>query len=433
MFSSRETLLPKLKNSTERTSLAWARIILPTRVIYLVPFIFIVTADIRAEEITEETAAADSVDQVIEERDAISYDPTQKSLFPDFHYIIRDKLHEWERKIGLEVSLGYDALVQGYLDNSQDILGTAGDLTLSGKWLLLGTKYTEPLYLTFRIRNRHSYNNEPPSNFRSETGLLWGTVDGFNDSGVQIPSFYFNQNLRRLNLTLNYGQFSIDHFFDSHSMRSAKRYFLNQAFSANPTINFPSYGAGAVAQWEPIEQLNFVLGASNIQGTDQDQDVDLDLTSSALFKSIQGSYLFQGLGGKTARIQIMGWDSDANSEDDFPAGNGISFTLEHDGPSKGEKFLLRYAHADGDSTLTETILMYAYGKEVKKFNHFGIGFGTGKSSNTSDWQSVFEMYYKIQIAKELILTPDLQIIFGNSVDDDNDLRYVAGLRLGLTF
>ena len=46
---------------------------------------------------------------------------------------------------------------------------------------------------------------------------------------------------------------------------------------------------------------------------------------------------------------------------------------------------------------------------------------------------MFDLYYKHQIAEELSITPDLQIITGNGVADDNDIRFVAGLRLGLTF
>lgn len=364
--------------------------------------------------------------------DTIIYDPTQKSLFPETHYKLRELLHEWERKIGLEVTLSYDAITQGYLDTSRNIGGTAGDLTLNGKWLLFGNKYNKPFFLSFRMRDRHSFTDKTPADFRSEAGLLWGTVDGFNDSGAQIPSFYFSQVLLDEKLQLHYGQFSIDSFFDSHSMRSAKRFFLNQAFSTNPTVNFPSYGAGFIAQWQANDRWYFTVGGSNIQEIEEGKEVDLSLTSEALFESFQASYIFQGVGGKNGKLQIMGWNSDANGEE-LTAGNGLSITLEHGGANKGENYILKYATADGDSTFTETLFFLAYGKEIKTYNHLGIGAGVGKSADTSVWQTVFEMYYKIQLAKELILTPDFQVIIGDGIDNENNIRMVAGLRLGLTF
>jgi carbohydrate-selective porin OprB len=47
---------------------------------------------------------------------------------------------------------------------------------------------------------------------------------------------------------------------------------------------------------------------------------------------------------------------------------------------------------------------------------------------------VVESYYRWQITKELVITPDLQIIFGSDpTSGESKVRVVGGLRLGIVF
>jgi hypothetical protein len=176
--------------------------------------------------------------------------------------------------------LTYDILAQGYNDRDISISGAAGDLSLSGRWLILGERLNNPIYLAFRLRDRRAFSEYAPSDIKQETDLLWGTTDGFNNSGFQIPDLHLDQKLFDGDLVLRYGQFSIDNFIDKHALRSAKRFFLSQAFSDNPTVNFPSYGAGFVAGFKLNDHWELIGGGSNIQGTEGDRYVDLNLDST---------------------------------------------------------------------------------------------------------------------------------------------------------
>ncbi len=377
--------------------------------------------------------APDTINAVIEQRDDLAIDPRRRSLFPDFYYNLRQKRLDWWKKLRVELTLTYDALVQGYNDADESLGGGAGDLSLSGRWLIFGEKYNKPFYLSFRVRDRHGYSEYTPSNIRRETDLLWGTTSGFNDAGFQIPDLFFDQELFDGRLDLIYGQFSIDKFVDKHAFRSAKRFFLNEAFSDNPTISFPSFGAGFAAKWTPNESWEFGGGGSNIQGIEGDSKVDFKLDSSALFGTVQIAYNFSGLGEKSGRLQAMGWGTTADDEEDLTSGSGISFTLEHSGRVKGESFVLRYAQSDGEATSTDILYFLGYGREIRGFDHVGASIGAGRSSTTSKWQKVFELYYRWQVTKELLITPDVQFIFGGDLDGDSKTRIVAGLRAGLVF
>ncbi len=381
-----------------------------------------------------EDEAADSIGPSIERRNALGYDPTRHSLLPDFYYRYRSWHENINKKIGLETLFSYDMLAQGYADKDWSVGASSGDATFSGRWLMFGQKYNRPVHLSFRLRYRHAYGDLAPSQLSSKTGLIWKTVHGFTDAGFQIPNLYVNQELADGRLTLRYGQFSIDHFFDNHKLRSAKRYFLNEAFSLNPSVAFPSYGAGFTVLWKDTGNWDFAVGGSNIQGTDKDQTINFSLTSSALFYTTQGGYNFAGFGKRDARVQLLGWQSKGNQEDELPDGTGVSLTLEQEGVSIGEHFVARYAFSDGDATLVNQLFMLGWGREIRKYDHLGFGFGLGRSAKESSrWQGLAEIYYRWQVTKELMVTPDLQIIVGEGLEDGDTVQIVAGLRAGITF
>lgn len=381
-----------------------------------------------------EKEAADSIEGALEQRDELVYDPRRRSLFPDFYYPFRKKQLDWWQKLRVEFALTYDLLTQHYNDADVSVAGTAGDLTLSGRWLLAGHRFNKPIYLAFRLRDRRAYSEYAPSDIQGQTDLLWGTVDGFNNSGFQVPDLYFDQRLFDDKLSLRYGQFSIDSFVDKHTMRGAKRYFLNQAFSSDPTVNFPSYGAGFAANWKPNERWEFTAGISNIQGVEGDVQVDFSLDSNALFGAVQAAYSFTGLDGKAGRLQLMGWGGDENDVDEYRGGTGYTATLEHEGKEENEIYVLRVARSFEEPTDTDLLFFVGHGKQIRGFDSLGVGVGAGRSSATQIWQSVFETYYRWQVTKELVITPDLQVIFGSDPSTEEfKVRVVGGIRLGIIF
>lgn len=48
-------------------------------------------------------------------------------------------------------------------------------------------------------------------------------------------------------------------------------------------------------------------------------------------------------------------------------------------------------------------------------------------------QGVTEIYYCWQVTKELVITPDLQVIIGDGLNGADNMHVVAGLLCGLTF
>ncbi|NNF47235.1 MAG: hypothetical protein HKN69_10720, partial [Desulfofustis sp.] len=99
-----------------------------------------------------------------------------------------------------------------------------------------------------------------------------------------------------------------------------------------------------------------------------------------------------------------------------------------------EIWVLRAAHSYDDPTDTDMLLFIGHGKQIMGFDSLGVGVGMGRSTETRIWQSVFESYYRWQVTKELVITPDLQLIFGSDPSTkESKVRVVGGLRLGIVF
>ena len=96
--------------------------------------------------------------------------------------------------------------------------------------------------------------------------------------------------------------------------------------------------------------------------------------------------------------------------------------------------MLRVARSFEEPTDTDLLFFVGHGKQIRGFDSLGVGVGAGRSSATQIWQSVFETYYRWQVTKELVITPDLQVIFGSDPSTEEfKVRVVGGIRLGIIF
>lgn len=381
-----------------------------------------------------EASAIDDVAPTLELRDKLDESLGDRSLFPSLREFRSASLSWLDEEAGLKVTANYDLLGQATLGLGGDLGASAGDLSVSGLWRLPLDSRDEPLQLSFRFRHRHALSSLPPSDLRERSGLLWGTTDGFTDAGFQVPDFFLTETFLDRKLGIRFGQMTIDSLLDDHRLRSAKRLFLNQAFSANPAVAFPSFGAGATVWWRSPSGWDVTVAASNVQGTRQTDQVDWNLSSSALFEAAQVGWTFDGLNDERARIQLLGWHSDAIPEEDLPEGEGVSLTVEQDGLPERSRLFVRAAWSSGEATRASRFGAVGWGREMRKFDFLGFGVGAGQASQGGGWQGSVEGFYRWQASPELTVTPDLQVVFGESLRGDSDLPIlVFGLRGGWSY
>ena len=73
-------------------------------------------------------------------------------------------------------------------------------------------------------------------------GSLWQTTSTFNRQSISLDQIWWQQSFYDEKIVFRIGKVDLSDFVDFYMYSSAKRYFLNEAFSQNPTIPFPETG-----------------------------------------------------------------------------------------------------------------------------------------------------------------------------------------------
>ncbi|MFT5905856.1 MAG: porin, partial [Cryomorphaceae bacterium] len=312
--------------------------------------------------------------------------------------------------------------------------GASGDFTFQGFWSI-GQRWVEnPTQLRFRVRHRHAYGSTAPSEIGPDIGSLWGVVRGFSDSGLEVPDLYFRHVFEEPSLELRYGQMKIDSQFGGHQLASGKKSFLNRAFSANPVVAFPRFGAGVTALLNLDNGFSVGLGSTTVQGTQEDSQVDFNFASGDFFHAIQFAYDYENSNKLSRRVQLLAWHSDAVGEIGTPDGQGLSLTYERKLRSDGTRLFARAAWSDGAATNVQQLLSAGMGFPWGEQDYIGLAAGIGRGSDSDhDVQGVIEGFYRWHPRKNLWITPSVQLLVGEGFDVSPGIRVIAGVRAGIHF
>ncbi len=342
---------------------------------------------------------------------------------------------KWRESIGLDYSVSAFAYAAAMLGGDGVPADASGEIVLQGIWAP-GKRWREnPVELRFRVRDRQGIGGDSPASLGQQEGTLWGIADGFTDAGFQVPDFYFRHVFSRSGTELRYGQMTIDSQFDSYALRGAKQSFLNQAFATNPSVPFPNYGAGLTVAQEFGNGFGFAIGASNVQGTQVNQEnVDIRFDSKDLFECAQVSYDFKMCGDRASRIELMAWHSDAVDGTDLNEGRGLSLTFEQEIPELDLRGFARIAASDGDAAAVDLFASGGIAMQMTAVDLAGVAVGIGRGAETGHpVQFVCEAFYRWQPREGIRITPDFQIILGQGLTDTPGLRWLAGVRAGVDF
>ena len=238
--------------------------------------------------------------------------------------------------------------------------------------------------------------------------------------------------------------------------------FLNGAFVNNPTIRFPdnAYSLGFAGYYNPIEWWYASVGAFDAQS-----DIRETGTRTALHEEDYFFYIFEtGMmvnlhstnGPLQGEYRIGFWN------DPQPKGNSnsvrkyrddVGFYLSFDQIltkentefvcKQGLGMFFRYGYADGrknDITNFWSVgFQYQGLLDGRDHDVLGAGFAQGFFSNSPSmiypegYESVFEMYYNIQISRFIHLSPDIQYVINPGGATDVSDAMILGMRMQVLF
>jgi porin len=242
--------------------------------------------------------------------------------------------------------------------------------------------------------------------------------------------------------------------------------FMNGGFVNNPTIPFADNGLGLVVHYNPVDWLYASLGAADAQADVRETGFNtafhgedyftylFEFGAVPEFKSstgpLVGAYRF-GLWYDPQPKEIYLNDLGGRRRPRYRR-DDVGFYLSFDQmilresteSDQGLGLFFRYGFAHGE--VNEIEHFWSLGGQYKGLINgrdddvLGLGVAQGMISDEvrhiaerAGRETVFELYYNIQIAKGLAISPDVQVILDPGGRDDNRNAVVLGIRLQMNF
>ena len=343
-----------------------------------------------------------------------------------------------KKDLGLEIGTSYSALYQYSTksitpQNEND--AASGVLEFFGKWNIFhSNEGKNPGYLGFKIKWSHKiFSDIPPTNLDREIGSLWQTTTTFNNQPISLDQIWWQQSLFNNKVTYRIGKVDQSDFVDFYMYSSAKRFFLNEAFSQNPTIPFPDPGFMGFIKVQPNDIFYVLFSLGNLRTDAGDFDIKSFFKDRDYFTTLELNFapLAKKL-GYDGNYHITLWHSDEIKEQNKPSSQGFSINISRLIDNKYGVFL-RYGYsADGNFTDVKQLLSLGFGIAGPfdtQGDFFGAAFAVGQPVEGSlRTQYLFETLYRIQITPIIQFTPDVQLIFNPSNNPREDFLAVLGAR-----
>jgi hypothetical protein len=288
------------------------------------------------------------------------------------------------------------------------------------------------------LEGNSSPQNNGISSILGESNADAGTALDQNSKGrFQISEIQFSRSTR--SYELNIGMLDICHYFDvSDFANDPSTQFISSSLVNNPSIEFPDYTLGTVYTYKnkPVGiSVTFALTSSHGLGDNPDASyselMDIRATGKGIFSAFE---LTQLLGFATLHAGAWLNTADHTRLDDFGNGkeNNSGLYLSIDSRIKSINFNLRLGQADED--ISETALFWGLAGEISITNSkLGLGYTHSKLSNQAvstsrNDSSQLEIYYALDITKDLIMTPSLQIL-KNTAFDSSSTVYDSNIKI----
>ncbi len=341
-----------------------------------------------------------------------------------------------DEQIDLRLGLTYYALFQ-YTTEGPDPRGaSSGDFDFFGRWNVLKGENRDLGQVGFNLEHRHAYSDIAPSDLNVSFGSIWRTTRGFTDTGFRFNELWWNHRFANDRVSLRIGTINQKHFYDLHSFKSQKRFFLSTSLSDSPTIAFPRNGLGARLRVSPFEELHITAGIGDANGDRSVGGFDTFFGDAEFFSALEISFTptFEDLG--SGRYSVTLWHIDARSKAGIPSGHGVSAVFEQE-VLPGIVPFARYGYGNGAGLPVEHLAVLGVGCK----RPFGAdddvagvaaSWARPRGGNFRDQWGI-EMFYRFQLTSAIQITPGFQVVFNPSLNPSKDVVGIFQMRIGVAF
>jgi porin len=339
------------------------------------------------------------------------------------------------KEYGLKFGLNYTTLSQKLSDSiGEEDVGSSAILRVYGQWDLVNRGNTNSGRLVFSVDHRHKMGADiPAADLASQAGYAGITAVMFSDIGLELIDFNWQQALGGdAGGGLIAGRFDPTDYLAVLGYANPWTAFSNVATLLNPSVAFPdaSYGVGG-GSW--LGDQWYVKGAIN--------DANGSLTNYEFFRDGAEFFKFAELGWSPTRGQrysenyhVAIWHVDEREKVGIDSARGLMLGANWSTDDERWMWFARAGWSDGDAALyNETYTLGFMRKYRRNSDALGLAVNWGElPQNELRAQTTGELFYRLQLARNLAITPNLQLLKNPALNDEKDTVWVYGLRLRFT-
>jgi porin len=298
------------------------------------------------------------------------------------------------------------------------------------------------------VEHRHGYTDTLPGEFALESLGYAGFIGiPFTDDGWHLTNLYWNQEWEN-GFGFAAGFLDVTDWVDVWALTSPWTDFYNFVFSiGSATMDLPDDAAlGLGAGGWLADNIYLIAGFEDLNSdpTAPFEGFDTFFNDHEFFKHIE-------IGWVTStreqyyldNLHLTLWHADERDEIGVEDGWGAFLSFSH---TFAEKWLIfaRGGFAENGGSLLDRSVSIGGGFApsgigTPGFGHqlgFGVNWGRPNDAlfgSDLDDQYTLEAYYRLQVAKEFSITPDVQFLINPALHPEKDNVWVFGLRARLSF
>ncbi len=347
-------------------------------------------------------------------------------------YDFKSRVHdEYGLRFGIDYTAWYQHLSESLTD--QDWAAT-GILRAYGEWTPFNRQDKQAGRLVFKVDNRHKISSDVSvANLGAEAGYIGQTAVLFNDIGWEVIDFNWQQGLGDGSGGVIVGRFDPSDYISVLGYANPWTSFASLATLLNAAVAFPdaSWGVGG-GSW---------LGDGNWYVKGSVNDANGTLSNYELLKGGSEFYYWGEVGWSpssderyTTNVHLAAWRVDEREDAGLDSADGLTIGANWTSDDLRWMVFGRAGWANGDAAFYEE--SYTLGL-MRKFRRnadlLGLAFNWGDPPQDElDAQTTGEFFYRLQLAENLAITPNIQLLKDPALNEEDDSVWVTGVRVRLT-
>ncbi len=365
-------------------------------------------------------------------------------LSPDGTLAAFDPWYAFKRRLNEDYGLQFSISLQSLYQSADETLTGISDAAatrsqIQGAWTLFDRGGSNPGKLTFRIRNRESWNGElAPSRLAYQFGSVVNSGTGFSDAGWDLTELAWRQSFQGGRLRAIGGVISAISWYNTTAMSSSLMGFQNTGMQSSLSKASPGRGLGFGFGYEFTPNTVMVAGVHDANGTATRSPFDT-IEHGEHFYSAEFRYLPNGLRKQMwDAVKLQVWYQDALDEKGLDAANGVALQAGYLFDDRWYPFAFG-GWSDGDASIFEHDLVAGLGVKLDTRRRasndmFGIAAGWGSpASDALQDQYTAEMFYRLQLLSSFAITPSVQVVRNPAANPGTDQVVLSGLRTRIQF